>query len=582
MSARLIVYQRVTVRCQSSTINLPVDTTTSPVDIVFSAANLTSHQINADNSIVIECYDFLGIERRLRRYESVRDVMNSWDRDQQNSLLVISHDTPQKDGDLDLKSVPRTQEPPKGFTLQIYYSSRPGRWNCRFVTLSENGQIFAAKKADGKASDKDSVALCHLSDFDIYTPKESEMRRRLRPPKKFCYAIKSQQKTNVFPNGENYIHFFSTDDENEANRFYDLVHGWRSWYLVNKKSDLAKKSAASKQSMGTIPTHTKTVVQSGHHRLKVSVDETPYTIGAFQPLVDMSRFDKPIEEFGKDFIISSPKLVQKKDSPKQDSAKQDGSKQMPIKKSKVLTKENPQPASAPQTAQGDANFAAGSLLGDAYENRKNEEKPAQLRAKDEGPFTGGASLLSGSSVRSPGSTASEKPEPASWFPSASEHTARARSHSVHTSKRTGDAPRAPRSKQQPLLNFNTNPQPTQNQQRFDRGHGVKVAGGAPLINFATGGSAQQTPFQELPPRSGARVASSGRDGPPPVPRTRSRARSTAGSQAGGRRHLPEDLPPLPPVPNRSVRRGDGRPQTAGSSSRPREQRPQEPLVNRAR
>ena len=240
-------FQRITVRCLSSTITLPVTADTSPVDILHaSAVEMTTQHIDPATCVVIECYLVLGLERRLRRYERLRDVLNSWDKDLQNSLLIMPRDSAKdnQDLDLDLASVPRTEALPTGFCVQLHHSSRPGKWNKRWVTLLDNGQMFASKRADAGPSDKDTMILCHLSDFDIYTPKEGEMRRNLKPPKKVCYAIKSQQKTFVFPNGENFVQFFCTDDEKLAARFYELVHAWRSWYLANRMVDLAKKDKA--------------------------------------------------------------------------------------------------------------------------------------------------------------------------------------------------------------------------------------------------------------------------------------------------------------------------------------------------
>ncbi|RSM15368.1 hypothetical protein CEP52_000931 [Fusarium oligoseptatum] len=158
--------RRVCVRCLSSVINLPVTPDTSPMDILYSTANLTTHDINPKESVIIECYVELGLERRLRRYERIRDVMNSWDRDQQNSLLVVTNDiSGGSDADLDIDSVPRTPTAPPGFTLQMYHSSRPGKWNKRWITLLESGQMYSSKKPDSKPADKDSTVLCHLSDF---------------------------------------------------------------------------------------------------------------------------------------------------------------------------------------------------------------------------------------------------------------------------------------------------------------------------------------------------------------------------------------------------------------------------------
>ncbi|KAH8177211.1 PH domain-containing protein [Sarocladium implicatum] len=546
--------RRVTVRCMSSTINLPVTTETSPVDIIYASANFTTHQIDPASCIVVECYVVLGLERRVRRYERVRDIMNSWDRDQQNSLLITPIEPSDDVSNLDMASVPRTAEAPQGFSLHIYHSSRPGRWNKRWVTLSENGQMFACKKPDGKASDKDSAALCHLSDFDIYTPKPSELQRHLKPPERFCYAIKSQQKTAVFSNNtENFVHFFSTDDPEMAKRFRTTVHAWRSWYLVNKQVDLQKKDKPqplSPKSASATNSDPRSPAQAAND----SGEDKPYMIGEFQPLMDMDRFNKPLEEFGKEVEAEARALQEKIKAEQRELAEKQKSKMPPEQLRKLQSSQSP---------KSPGEFSAGGLLGDGYEKRKqaNATSTPGTPAKD-GPFTDGPSLLQQAASKS---DTPEKPEPQSWFPSASEHSARSRSQSIANARRpaTSDGSRPPMP-QQPLLKLSQkdmrrpypHPRP---------GNGVKPPNGGPLINYATGGPPPH-PFQDGPPRGMPRhhPGPSPRMMRPPPPgqgppgRPRRKSESHHGNGGGPRRMGPEDRPPIPPLPHRSGRR-DGMP-----------------------
>ncbi|RYO80635.1 hypothetical protein DL764_009872 [Monosporascus ibericus] len=279
--------------------------------------------ISSSSCVVVESYTSLGLERRLRRYEHIRDVMNSWDQGSHNCLIIAGSESDEDDGDLDISSVPRSEVPPPGFQLYMYHSNRPGKWSKRWITLLDNGQIFCAKKPSANSGDKDATNLCRLSDYDIYKPTESQMRRHLKPPKKYCLAVKSQQKTTVFVNTENYVQLFSTDDPDAAAQFREHVHGWRSWYLVDRRPPPLETRKAvekilipkteEKPPQITTPTtrqhapkKTVGIVSANGHCLKVSVDETPYTIGEFEPLLDMRRFDKRLSQFGKDFLPSVP------------------------------------------------------------------------------------------------------------------------------------------------------------------------------------------------------------------------------------------------------------------------------------
>ncbi|KAL6878898.1 hypothetical protein J3F83DRAFT_265857 [Trichoderma novae-zelandiae] len=590
--------RRVTVRCMSSTINLEVTTETTPEDILIAAAAQTQHDVDVETSVVVECYDTLGLERRMRRYEHVRDTMNSWDRDQDNSLLVVPCDTPGDDDSLELSAVPQTDEPASGFTIQLHHSPRPGKWSKRFVTLLNTGQMFASKRADAQVGDKDSTSLCHLSDFDIYKPRESEVKRNLKPPKKICYAIKSQQKTVVFPNGENFVHFFCTDDAATAHKFFSHVHAWRSWYIVNKI------------------THSRPVEMSPPLNLAIDVgpiprlpDKSPrvssglaLSTGIF---IDEADFTKAIEE-------STRKLALEAE----------------LNKNKPRRRKESSASVSPSMKGDKGTFSPTGLLGEAYEKRKEEAAAAGEAATDgsgtpagklEGPFTEGPSLLNSIGLSSPKSPKSpEQPPAKSWFPSAAEHTARNRSASISKRPVTADpSTQTNHGKGQPLLSFANNNFPEPPRIRDGprhgpgprQGHGLRPPPGSPLVSFATGG-------QQAPPGSpGGRPRPHPAGGPlppPGAPGSRNRSHSIASANSGASRRFPisaEDVPlassqnrpsgsrsnrmPPPPSPRDGSSRGhDHRrpgPLLQERQERPKErpkERPQErrpgPLVNSAR
>jgi hypothetical protein len=85
-----------------------------------------------------------------------------------------------------------------------------------------------------------SSKICHLSDFDVYTPTSSQMKK-LKPPKKICFALKSQERSSMFLDAANFVHFFCTKDKDVAERLYNAVHSWRSWYLYNMLGEIVHK-----------------------------------------------------------------------------------------------------------------------------------------------------------------------------------------------------------------------------------------------------------------------------------------------------------------------------------------------------
>lgn len=228
--------RRVIVQCKDSLIAVAVTPTTTPVDIIRASAGDNPYAVNVKTSVLLESFKKVGLERPLRRYEHIRDVLNSWDNDAENTLTVVPSSTGGHDDDLEAKNVPKEQ--PGETTVYMYYSQKPGRWDKRWVTLRSDGQVFVKKTG------KESANICHLSDFDIYVPTPRQLAKKIKPPKKICFAVKSQQKSSMFLSTANFVHFFSTSDKVSATTWYKAVQQWRSWYLVNIMGEGQNNNAA--------------------------------------------------------------------------------------------------------------------------------------------------------------------------------------------------------------------------------------------------------------------------------------------------------------------------------------------------
>ena len=246
--------RHVLVECGKSKNIFPITPTTTSVDIIKSAAASMRERIDVRSAVLLESFGTVGVQRPLRRYEHIRDVMNSWDTDRQNSLLLIDPGTGHSEAELSVSGVPTSK--PGDESWPLFYSQKPGKWDKRYITLHTSGQLTLQKDVD-KA--KDIVNIAHLSDFDIYTPTLEKIKKKIKPPKRICFAIKSQQKTAMFESTQDFVHFFCTSDRQTADAFYTAVQGWRSWYLVNvlgegrkpKSADGEKVVGAHQRGMGS-------------------------------------------------------------------------------------------------------------------------------------------------------------------------------------------------------------------------------------------------------------------------------------------------------------------------------------------
>lgn len=413
--------RRVIVQYSDTSIQLSVKPSTRVQDLLRSASQNISNDIDPGKSILIESFYQVGLERPLRRYERVRDVMNSWTHDEDTRLIVIPPSSIDALAQLDAQQVP--SEKPAECTVYLYHSQRPGKWDKRYVTLRMDGQIVVSKKENSKSH----TNICHLSDFDIYSPSARALAKEIKPPKKLCFAIKSQQKSSMFLSTENFIHFFSTNERTIADQWYRAVQAWRSWYLVNKmgaaeeaEADpaLAKRSLQGQQGSDLGPR------PSGSKEL-------------FSHKKDMREHAPPPTSFPNTLTIDTN-----------------------VAHDPLLKGMSPEEMEA-------ATFSPAGLLGRTYTQRQQamrEREEREKRAKQD-PFSA-HSLLGGNPSYSPGCGSTSRSNTLAQAPDAP-----SRGLSV-------------KQRQQPLVDltpvFQEPPQHTR------KGRSVTVEPGMPLIEAATG------------------------------------------------------------------------------------------------
>lgn len=220
--------RKVRIQYKQSSLVLSVTATTHAEDLLFAASNHWT-DIDASTFILMESFaaSQISLERPVRRYEYVREILNSWAYDNENFLFIIPPASAEALHRLELHAVAAEKKPSESI-VHVYHSQKPRKWDKRHVTLRTDGQVTVSKKALGKSESN----ICHISDFDIYSPTTQTVAEA-KAPKRFCYVIKSQQKSSLFVSTEKFVHFFATDDRRVADSWYQAVQYWRSWYMVN-------------------------------------------------------------------------------------------------------------------------------------------------------------------------------------------------------------------------------------------------------------------------------------------------------------------------------------------------------------
>lgn len=390
--------RRVLVECGKSKSVFPVTQTTTSADVIKSAS-LRMSGVNPKSAVLLESFGTVGIHRPLRQYESIRSVINSWESDAQNSLILVDPGTGSSEAELSMAGVPA--EKPGDESWFMSFSQKIGKWDKRLVTLRSDGQITMQKDPD---KPKDLVHVCHLSDFDIYTPTQERARKKIKPPKKHCFAVKSQQKTSMFESTQDFVHFFCTNDKQIADEFYTAVQGWRSWYLINVMGE-GKKAKSPEQSKTEKEVETTVMRGKSNHK---SGKESQYQIGSFKPLINLEDFEKQEETPISASFTKSSNQFDTTISPERRTSRTARKQNPPVSMQNRAQLADDEPLgnlarqastsrrrpSMDGTKASPEEFLSTGLLGRTY-SQKQKEQADREQQPQQSPWTNGPSLLNG-------------------------------------------------------------------------------------------------------------------------------------------------------------------------------------------
>ncbi|KAI9484097.1 MAG: hypothetical protein EXX96DRAFT_560893 [Benjaminiella poitrasii] len=155
---------------------------------------------NSEDWTLFEIDNSRGIERPLREWEIVLDILTLWNIDASNALLVKKYSYHHT---LTSECVLQKKIPPMHGWLSIEY--KKGKWQKRYCFVKDSA-IYHAK--DNKPTSSSSV-LCHLATYDVYTL----LQPLKTSPTPYLFAIRAQEKSSIFEKESNYIRFLAVDDQ---------------------------------------------------------------------------------------------------------------------------------------------------------------------------------------------------------------------------------------------------------------------------------------------------------------------------------------------------------------------------------
>ncbi|TFK73643.1 hypothetical protein BDN72DRAFT_834524 [Pluteus cervinus] len=203
-------------------VELDATTTAGSVIETIEAQGSLKGWAGAGGWMLFEVAQDFGMERPIRSYELLSDVMASWNKDKMVNTFLLKL-TPLANP-LSRNAMPSSSPMHTGF---VEWESKRGKWSKRYLQLREHS-LWLSKRE----SKKDETFLCSLSNFDAYY-----VTRPHKAPKQFVFAVKSTDNPSFFENAADYLHVFSCS-QREGEAWMERILLARSYVLHQERTVL--------------------------------------------------------------------------------------------------------------------------------------------------------------------------------------------------------------------------------------------------------------------------------------------------------------------------------------------------------
>ncbi|KAJ3023606.1 hypothetical protein HKX48_002154 [Thoreauomyces humboldtii] len=176
-------------------------------DQIISDVITKFHQEESPNWTLFELCNDIGVERPLRDWEIVTDIISAWDTGASVNAIVMKKYGYRET--VSARSIAGKYPRVQGW---MHMETKPGKWQRRFFVLRESNLYYYK---DAKQNGTESV-FCGLSNFDVYT---LSLPRR-KTPTKFAFALRSTDSMAMFENKQDHVRFLCVEKED---RLFDWV-----------------------------------------------------------------------------------------------------------------------------------------------------------------------------------------------------------------------------------------------------------------------------------------------------------------------------------------------------------------------
>ncbi|CAG8536369.1 10256_t:CDS:2 [Paraglomus occultum] len=186
---------------------------------------------DSDEWTLFELVNDLGLERPLRDWEIVTNVINTWDTSRTTNALVCK--TYAYRHTLTVEGLNNGVPPLFGW---LHLKLRKNKWEKRYIYLRD-GAIYHAKDAKGG----NETFLCTIASFDVYTITKPLKRA----PTKFAFALKSQDRVTMFESPEqDYVHFLCAEHMEKMKDWVLSIRNAKAQLLLEERPELFQACVA--------------------------------------------------------------------------------------------------------------------------------------------------------------------------------------------------------------------------------------------------------------------------------------------------------------------------------------------------
>ncbi|KAG0278028.1 hypothetical protein BGZ95_004866 [Linnemannia exigua] len=175
------------------------------------------------------------IERPLRDFEVILDVMKTWEADKDNKMICKSYPVR---NELTAQEVVRLVGPagqesfvrPHGW---VHLEMKKSKWVKRYLHITDTA-VYHSKDAKFNGESM----LCLLRNFDVYAVQVP----RKKAPTKFGFALKSSDKIHLFETPEDdYIHYICTDSGESLREWLAGLRAAKGMFMYHANPEMIRE-----------------------------------------------------------------------------------------------------------------------------------------------------------------------------------------------------------------------------------------------------------------------------------------------------------------------------------------------------